>query len=181
MMFETDLSEISIPSFCSSPCIRGAPQNGFALAMSRTSFRISGEIGGFPGPLRRDLKRQNSLNPCLCHPTTVSEAVKEGRPQGTPLRSILTNHPTIHSSNPPTITPILRQLSPPKIQQPAYSVHPPSIQSSLQYSNTPAAFDPLRSNNPLTQSSPHPSNHPSNTPAALTPDSKWDSKLNLGS
>ena len=69
---DTVRSDISSLSLRSSPWILGAPQNGFAFAILRTSLRISGLIGGCPRPLCRDLNLQNSLKPFLCHQTTVS-------------------------------------------------------------------------------------------------------------
>ncbi len=58
--------------FISSPCIRGAPHSGFALAISRMSLRISGSSEGLPTFLFLDLNVQNSLNPFLCQRITVS-------------------------------------------------------------------------------------------------------------
>ena len=73
MMFETVRSEtLSMPSFKSSPWIRGAPHNGFVLAISSMSFLVSGSNGGLPDPFFRDLNLQNSLNPFLCQRITVS-------------------------------------------------------------------------------------------------------------
>ena len=69
---DTVRSEISIPSFSSSPWILGAPQSELAFAILRIRSRISGLTGGRPGPLRRDLILQNSLKPFLCQRTTVS-------------------------------------------------------------------------------------------------------------
>jgi len=63
---------ISIPSLSSSPWILGAPQSGLAFAILRIKSRISGLIGGRPGPLSRDLNFQNSLKPFRCHRMTVS-------------------------------------------------------------------------------------------------------------
>jgi hypothetical protein len=42
--------------------MRGAPQSGFAMLISRISLRISG----------RDFQRQYDLNPARCHLMTVS-------------------------------------------------------------------------------------------------------------
>jgi hypothetical protein len=47
---------IAIPSFSSSPWMRGAPHNGLSLLMRRIKSRISGPILGRPG--RRDRQRQ---------------------------------------------------------------------------------------------------------------------------
>ena len=71
MNFETVLSWISIPSILSSPWIRGAPQVGLDLAISRISLRVPGATCGRPG-LRLDLILQRSLNPLRCHRITVS-------------------------------------------------------------------------------------------------------------
>jgi len=46
IILETVLSWTSIPSYISSPCISGAPQRGFALAISWISLRVSGAIDG---------------------------------------------------------------------------------------------------------------------------------------
>ena len=72
IILETVLSWTSIPSFISSPCIRGAPQRGFALAISWMSLRISGAIKGLPARRFLDLNVQNSLKPFLCKRITVS-------------------------------------------------------------------------------------------------------------
>ena len=72
IMFDTVFSETVIPSFWSSPWMRGAPQSGLAFAISMTSFRISWSIGGLPSTLFRDLCVQYSLNPFLCQWMTVS-------------------------------------------------------------------------------------------------------------
>ncbi len=72
IIYEIVLSETSMPSFKSSPCIRGAPQSGFILAISMMSFLIFKSIGRLPQPLCLDLYLQNNLNPCLCHRITVS-------------------------------------------------------------------------------------------------------------
>ncbi len=55
---ETVLSEISIPSFSSSPWKSGAPQSGAASAIWRMSARISGLTGGRPEPRFLDFHRQ---------------------------------------------------------------------------------------------------------------------------
>ena len=72
LRLETVRSEISSPSFSSSPWILGAPQSGLAFAIVRIRWKISRLIGGRPGPLRRDLNFQNSLKPSRCHRMTVS-------------------------------------------------------------------------------------------------------------
>ena len=55
---ETVLSEMSIPSFRSSPCTRGAPHHGLDFAIFRISSRISRSIPGRPGGHRRDRRVQ---------------------------------------------------------------------------------------------------------------------------
>ena len=55
---ETVRSEISNPSFNSSPCMRGAPQVGFSLAMVWREVRTSGPVTGLPTSLLRERKRQ---------------------------------------------------------------------------------------------------------------------------
>jgi hypothetical protein len=65
--------EISIPSFVSSPWMRGAPHNGLALAMWHTSAWISLDTEGrSPSPRARDRQVQNLRNPARCQQTTVS-------------------------------------------------------------------------------------------------------------
>ena len=61
-----------MPSFRSSPWIRGAPHNGLALAISSMSCLVLDSIGGLPCLLFRDLNLQYSLNPFLCQWITVS-------------------------------------------------------------------------------------------------------------
>ena len=56
MYLETAASETSIPSFNSSPWIRGAPHNGLARHIRRIRCRISGSILG--RPRRRLFQRQ---------------------------------------------------------------------------------------------------------------------------
>ncbi len=48
MYFDTVASETSMPSFRSSPCIRGAPQSGLAEHILRISCLISPSILGRP-------------------------------------------------------------------------------------------------------------------------------------
>jgi hypothetical protein len=67
---ETVRSETSNPSFNNSPWIRGAPQSGFATAISRTSRRISAPACGRP-PRDRDRRVQYHAKPRRCHATTV--------------------------------------------------------------------------------------------------------------
>jgi hypothetical protein len=47
----------SMPSLISSPCIRGAPQSGFAMLISRMRRRMSAGVVGRP-PRGRDFQRQ---------------------------------------------------------------------------------------------------------------------------
>jgi len=47
----------SMPSLSSSPCIRGAPQSGFARLISRIKQRMSGGVPGRP-PRGQDFQRQ---------------------------------------------------------------------------------------------------------------------------
>ncbi len=65
-------SEILIPSFSSSPWILGLPQLGFALAILRTSTRISLSVPERPQRPRFEICVQYSSNPFRCHRTTVS-------------------------------------------------------------------------------------------------------------
>src|ERR1035441_10186229 len=71
MYLATLVCPISIPSLRSSPWIRGAPQRGLAMLISRISSRTSGATVGLP-PRRRDFHRQYELNPARCHSITVS-------------------------------------------------------------------------------------------------------------
>ena len=64
--------EMEMPSFASSPCMRGAPQRGLALLMFRISSRISGATPGRPGLRRRLFQVQYRLNPQRCQRMTVS-------------------------------------------------------------------------------------------------------------
>ena len=59
------------PSFNNSPWIRGAPQSGFATAISRTRRRISAPACGRP-PRGRDRRVQYHAKPRRCHATTVA-------------------------------------------------------------------------------------------------------------
>lgn len=61
----------SMPSFGSSPWIRGAPHSRLARLISRIGRRISPGIVGRP-PRGRDFQRQYSWNPIRCHRMTVS-------------------------------------------------------------------------------------------------------------
>ncbi len=69
---ETVRSEISTPSFRSSPWIRGAPQSGLAAAMVVIRLRISALNRGRPGPFGCDNLYQYRLNRLRCHEITVS-------------------------------------------------------------------------------------------------------------
>jgi len=68
---ETVRSEISNPSFNSSPWMRGAPQ-GFSRAMVWMAVRTSRAVIGLPTSLLRDRKRQYKRKPFRCQRTTVS-------------------------------------------------------------------------------------------------------------
>src|SRR5246500_3086916 len=62
---------IAMPSFSSSPWIRGAPHSGLAMLISRIRRRISNGTVGLP--LRAfDFRRQYRRTPARCHLTTVS-------------------------------------------------------------------------------------------------------------
>jgi hypothetical protein len=69
---ETVRSEISNPSFNSSPWMRGAPQVGFSLAMVWIAVRTSRAVNGLPTSLLRDRKRQYKRKPFRYQRTTVS-------------------------------------------------------------------------------------------------------------
>jgi hypothetical protein len=63
MYFATVAWETCIPSFRSSPWIRGAPQSGLSCAILRISARASADTAG--RPVRRRLFRvQYSRIPC---------------------------------------------------------------------------------------------------------------------
>ena len=55
--FATAVCPTSMPSLRSSPCIRGAPQSGFATLISRIRRRMSPGVVGRP-PRGRDFQRQ---------------------------------------------------------------------------------------------------------------------------
>ena len=71
---ETVRSATSIPSFCSSPWMRGAPHRGFAAAIRVTRALISALAGGRPPVGRRDSLVQCARKRRRCHRTTVSGA-----------------------------------------------------------------------------------------------------------
>ncbi len=64
-------SELSKPSFCSSPWILGGPQSEFSAARRRMRVRNSGLTFGRP-PCGRDRQLQCRRKPSRCQPTTVS-------------------------------------------------------------------------------------------------------------
>jgi hypothetical protein len=70
---ETVRSATSIPSFHSSPWIRGAPQRGLASAIRTTSARISRVTGGRPTGGRPDSLVQYRRKRRRCHRRTVAE------------------------------------------------------------------------------------------------------------
>jgi hypothetical protein len=55
---ETVRSEMSIPSFKSSPCTLGAPHSGFDLAIFRINSRLSRSLPGRPGQFCSDSRVQ---------------------------------------------------------------------------------------------------------------------------
>jgi hypothetical protein len=57
MYFATVVCPTSMPSLSSSPWIRGAPQSGFAILISRMSWRTSTGVLRRP-PRGRDRQRQ---------------------------------------------------------------------------------------------------------------------------
>ena len=69
---DTVASETSMPSFRSSPWIRGAPHSGFSRLMRLMRARTSRGIGGRPPLRRRDFHVQYSRKPFRCQPMTVS-------------------------------------------------------------------------------------------------------------
>src|SRR6516165_37033 len=71
---ETVRSATSIPSFCSSPWIRGAPHRGFAAAIRVTRAVISALTGGRPPVGRLESLVQCARKRRRCHRNTVSGA-----------------------------------------------------------------------------------------------------------
>src|SRR6478672_10183960 len=71
MYLATQVWPTSMPSLRSSPWMRGAPQRGFAMLISRISCRTSRGTLGLPGR-RRDFQRQKLRNPARCHRIIVS-------------------------------------------------------------------------------------------------------------
>src|SRR4029077_6770738 len=70
--FETPALLISLPSFSSSPWIRGAPHRTLARLMRLIRFLMSDGTEGRPGPRGRDFQDQNARKPSRCQRTTVS-------------------------------------------------------------------------------------------------------------
>jgi hypothetical protein len=68
MYLPTLVSPISMPSFSSSPWIRGAPQSGFSRLIFRINWRVSFATVGRPGRPRRIFHVQNSRKPLRCQP-----------------------------------------------------------------------------------------------------------------
>ena len=62
----------SIPTFSSSPWMRGAPHSGFAVAMRMISTLISALMGGRPPVVRPESWVQYSRKRRRCHRRTVS-------------------------------------------------------------------------------------------------------------
>ena len=71
MYLATVVCPTSMPSFSSSPWIRGAPQSGLARLTSRMSRRISSSAFGRP-PRGFDFQRHQSRKPARCQRITVS-------------------------------------------------------------------------------------------------------------
>ncbi len=69
-----------IPSFRSSPWIRGAPHGVLVRLISRIRSLISLGIPGLPWA-RRDFNRQKALKPHLCQRITVSGRTMETEPR----------------------------------------------------------------------------------------------------
>jgi hypothetical protein len=61
-----------MPSFCSSPWIRGAPQSGLAAAISATSKRMAESVLGRPGRFGLERCVQRRRSHWRCHRSTVS-------------------------------------------------------------------------------------------------------------
>ena len=80
MYLATLVCPTSIPSLSSSPWIRGAPHNGFAMLMSRINWRISADTRGRPGR-RLDFQRQYDRKPARCQRITVSGRIMASAPQ----------------------------------------------------------------------------------------------------
>jgi hypothetical protein len=69
---DTVRSETSMPSFCHSPWIRGAPQSGFAAAISSTSDRMAPSMLGRSERIGSERRAQRRRSHWRCHRTTVS-------------------------------------------------------------------------------------------------------------
>ena len=61
-----------MPSFPNSPWIRGAPHNGFAVVIVRTSARMVDFVVGRPWRRRCESRVQRRRSHWRCHRTTVS-------------------------------------------------------------------------------------------------------------
>src|SRR5437016_7970216 len=72
MYLLTLVSPMSMPSFSSSPWMRGAPHPGFSRHILRIRSRISRATTGRPARPRRTFQVQNRRNPLRCQATTVS-------------------------------------------------------------------------------------------------------------
>jgi len=78
---DTVRSEMSIPSFKSSPCTLGAPHNGLDFAILRISSRISRSFPGRPGPLCPDRRVQQDAKRLRCQ--RAADGAGSGRaPEG---------------------------------------------------------------------------------------------------
>ena len=68
----TLVSLTSMPSLCSSPWMRGAPQRGFSRLLLRISSRTSSGTRGRPRILCTTFQVQSHRKPFLCREITVS-------------------------------------------------------------------------------------------------------------
>jgi hypothetical protein len=95
----------SIPILSSSPWIRGAPHNGFAMLISRINWRISSDTAGRPGR-RLDFQRQYDRKPARCQRITVSGRMMASAPRvfgNNPQTQPRTNRSLAENANWPTL------------------------------------------------------------------------------
>ena len=95
----------SIPILSSSPWIRGAPHNGFAMLISRINWRISSDTAGRPGR-RLDFQRQYDRKPARCQRITVSGRMMASASQvfgNNPQTQPRTNLSLAENGNRPTL------------------------------------------------------------------------------
>src|SRR6476646_4048807 len=90
MYLATLVCPIAMPSFSSSPWIRGAPHRGLAMLISRISLRISNGTGGRP-PRGRDFQRQYKRKPARCHLMTVAGLTNRKRIKNAREEAMKTN------------------------------------------------------------------------------------------